>query len=309
MQLCRRARAQRGVRLGERAPECHAVLPCADRERTCLVRERPLLFCLPVPGANGEDKARMRCAKARRCWPSARHGDERGHRKARELQHRRLRLGCRRGCRKCIASARDHDLQHRFIPQAMSFVPKSLLLLALSSSAAAALFEGRAVSAPKPAVGATRATSRLAGKVVPTGRAAAIVEAPEPFGEVAQTATDLTVTALRLGTCALMVHHGFDKLDVRVPLNPFPSCVRAVHVMPRHTPDRRALSTVTHRLTPPIGVRARSTSTASPRTSSSSSSASSRASPPSGPTPPRRRRSAAPASSASASSRAPPRSR
>mgnify|MGYP003315895487 CR=1 FL=1 len=28
-----------------------------------------------------------------------------------------------------------------------------------------------------------------------------------------QTAVDLGITAMRLGTCALMVHHGFDKIQ------------------------------------------------------------------------------------------------
>ena len=31
--------------------------------------------------------------------------------------------------------------------------------------------------------------------------------------EAAQLATDLSITALRLGTCVLMVHHGIDKLE------------------------------------------------------------------------------------------------
>merc|ERR1711924_151222 len=32
-------------------------------------------------------------------------------------------------------------------------------------------------------------------------------------GGVAETVKDLGITALRLGTCALMVHHGFDKIQ------------------------------------------------------------------------------------------------
>ena len=39
---------------------------------------------------------------------------------------------------------------------------------------------------------------------------------PEPFEAAAKLATDLTITGLRIGTCALMVHHGIDKLGVRL---------------------------------------------------------------------------------------------
>ena len=39
-------------------------------------------------------------------------------------------------------------------------------------------------------------------------------EAERGFGEVLQQgATDVTLTALRVGTCALMIHHGFDKIE------------------------------------------------------------------------------------------------
>ena len=39
-------------------------------------------------------------------------------------------------------------------------------------------------------------------------------EAERGFGEVLQQgATDVTLTALRVGTCALMVHHGIDKIE------------------------------------------------------------------------------------------------
>ena len=44
-----------------------------------------------------------------------------------------------------------------------------------------------------------------------------VIEEPEPDGAV-QVVQDVAITALRLGTCALMVHHGIDKLTVRSSL-------------------------------------------------------------------------------------------
>ena len=60
----------------------------------------------------------------------------------------------------------------------------------------------------------------LAGKAVPkpvvTGRAGRVpvmVYAEQEQPEFVTVATDLGVTAMRLGTCALMIHHGFDKVQ------------------------------------------------------------------------------------------------
>merc|ERR1719201_3028198 len=56
----------------------------------------------------------------------------------------------------------------------------------------------------------------FAGKVVPTRKAQPGQGSAEPDGNgsgVLALATDVTVTALRVGTCALMIHHGFDKLE------------------------------------------------------------------------------------------------
>ena len=47
--------------------------------------------------------------------------------------------------------------------------------------------------------------------VVPTGLAPPWQR--RRLAEAAQLATDLSITALRLGTCVLMVHHGIDKLE------------------------------------------------------------------------------------------------
>jgi len=84
---------------------------------------------------------------------------------------------------------------------------RTFLVLCLALGAEA-LFKGSAAT-PKT-------TSKVAftrGKVVPTGRGAVALPEPEPFEEAAKLATDISITALRLGTCALMVHHGIDKLD------------------------------------------------------------------------------------------------
>jgi len=77
------------------------------------------------------------------------------------------------------------------------------LLLAISGEAKG--------SAPAPK---TKGAQFTRGRVVPTGRGAVVVpEEAEPLAAAAELATDLTLTGLRLGTCALMVHHGIDKLQ------------------------------------------------------------------------------------------------
>lgn len=86
---------------------------------------------------------------------------------------------------------------------------RGLILLSLAACGSA-LFNGGTKASPKqPVVG--RQQRGFAGKVVPTGRGVAIE--PEPFAAAAQLATDVSITFLRLGTCALMLHHGIDKID------------------------------------------------------------------------------------------------
>jgi putative oxidoreductase len=88
--------------------------------------------------------------------------------------------------------------------------------LALLATAGAVNINMGARSAPKKVTGRSTGGIRtqFAGRVVPTGRGAAVAPAEEaPFAEAAQLATDLSITALRLGTCVLMVHHGIDKLE------------------------------------------------------------------------------------------------
>ena len=91
---------------------------------------------------------------------------------------------------------------------------RSLLVLALATGGEA-LFKGGVGTPTKSPRSAVTKTSRFAsGKVVPTRRVA--LPEPEPFAEAAQLATDLSITALRVGTFVLMVHHGIDKLEVCV---------------------------------------------------------------------------------------------
>jgi uncharacterized membrane protein YphA (DoxX/SURF4 family) len=98
-----------------------------------------------------------------------------------------------------------------------------LVLLALSS--ADALFKGASIAkkggAAKPAV-AGIAGAR--GRVMPTGRGraapakkggAAVVTADVPFfqsPEFYAEIGEIGIAAVRVGTCALMIHHGFDKI-------------------------------------------------------------------------------------------------
>merc|ERR1719201_1109162 len=85
-------------------------------------------------------------------------------------------------------------------------MPSTTLFLLLATSLGGASAAARGVAAPKTA------TRFAVGKVVPTRRAVQPELEPEDAGPVA-LATDLAVTALRLGTCVLMVHHGIDKLE------------------------------------------------------------------------------------------------
>jgi len=80
----------------------------------------------------------------------------------------------------------------------------ALLLSALAAPAAAL---ATATAVPKPIV-----TGR-AGRALMVARFKNDVAEPEPENPLLQTAGDLGITALRLGTCALMVHHGFDKIQ------------------------------------------------------------------------------------------------
>merc|ERR1719258_781581 len=81
-----------------------------------------------------------------------------------------------------------------------AYVGQVLTVLALFEPAAA-LFKSPTAGPPKPVVAGRR------GVVVPTRP----VLGDEP-PEFVQTAVDVGITAMRLGTCALMVHHGLDKI-------------------------------------------------------------------------------------------------
>ena len=86
-----------------------------------------------------------------------------------------------------------------------------LLLLALFEPTSA-LFKAGAVPKSKTVAGVAGAR----GKVVPTRGA---VAAPAEYDIFLQDpafqkeVADIGITAMRLGTCALMVHHGFDKIQ------------------------------------------------------------------------------------------------
>ena len=79
---------------------------------------------------------------------------------------------------------------------------RSSLLIAIAASSSA-LYTGAVVAANKPAL-----VGRRAGSVVLT---TSLNKDDEP-GFVG-VISDLSITALRIGTCALMVHHGFDKIQ------------------------------------------------------------------------------------------------
>jgi uncharacterized membrane protein YphA (DoxX/SURF4 family) len=85
------------------------------------------------------------------------------------------------------------------------------LLLAALAAPSSALFAGKA--APKPVV-AGHVSRSVAPKMIFAGKAAPkeVFDEPEQ-PEFITTVSDLGITALRLGTCALMVHHGFDKIQ------------------------------------------------------------------------------------------------
>jgi uncharacterized membrane protein YphA (DoxX/SURF4 family) len=93
-----------------------------------------------------------------------------------------------------------------------------LLLLALFEPSAA-LFKSAGAVKPKPgAVKSKTAVAGARGRVVPTGRGKAVTVPADDvpfFQDEAFYAEvgELGITAMRLGTCALLVHHGFDKLQ------------------------------------------------------------------------------------------------
>tara|TARA_B110001452_G_scaffold234195_1_gene212346 strand:+ start:175 stop:810 length:636 start_codon:yes stop_codon:yes gene_type:complete len=72
-----------------------------------------------------------------------------------------------------------------------------------------------ALVAPAAALAAGSASRTLVSKPVVANRASRVMATVslEEEGGVAETVKDLGITALRLGTCALMVHHGFDKIQ------------------------------------------------------------------------------------------------
>ena len=79
--------------------------------------------------------------------------------------------------------------------------------LTLVSVASVAALNGGARVQPR-----TSFTKRAV--VVPLRRGGKPAPEPEPELDIKQFAIDAGVTTLRLGTCALMVHHDFDKIQV-----------------------------------------------------------------------------------------------
>jgi len=77
----------------------------------------------------------------------------------------------------------------------------TVLLLSTLLPASEALFKSP-VAAPKPGVAGMR------GRVVPTRSNKLTPPVGDAPPELVQNAIDVGITAMRLGTCALMVHHG-----------------------------------------------------------------------------------------------------
>merc|ERR1719491_27364 len=80
---------------------------------------------------------------------------------------------------------------------------RALLLTALAAPGAALLLAG---TAPKPFITGPAATSRAR----PIVAVSSLEDTEQP--EFITTLTDVGITALRIGTCSLLVHHGFDKV-------------------------------------------------------------------------------------------------
>jgi putative oxidoreductase len=78
---------------------------------------------------------------------------------------------------------------------------RALFLTALAAPGAALL-----LAAPKPAF-----TPAITGRARPIVAVSSLENTEQP--EFITTLTDVGITALRLGTCALMIHHGFDKIQ------------------------------------------------------------------------------------------------
>ena len=79
---------------------------------------------------------------------------------------------------------------------------RALLLTALAAPCAALLASSAAV---RPTIARPIVASRAASAMTTS------LDTEEPA--IVQTFVDLGITALRLGTCALMIHHGFDKIQ------------------------------------------------------------------------------------------------
>merc|ERR1712176_977248 len=83
---------------------------------------------------------------------------------------------------------------------------RALIIFALIIGNAKALFEG-ITAAPKRA-----GRAQFTGAVKPTGLPVRRASAPQPEDNspAADAPVSLAITAIRIGTCALMVHHGID---------------------------------------------------------------------------------------------------
>ena len=90
------------------------------------------------------------------------------------------------------------------LPNRMRWMQSTTLLL-LALTGTHALFNRGAATAPRPASTKTQ----FRGRVVPTKPSG-----PDNDADLADLALTATITAMRVGTCALMVHHGLDKIQV-----------------------------------------------------------------------------------------------
>ena len=96
------------------------------------------------------------------------------------------------------------SLQASLTPQCCSRVSPLLLLATVNAV-------NMGARGTEEVIGPLERPLAFAGGVIPLAAAGTNPE-EAPFAEP-QLATDLSITALRLGTCVLMVHHGIDKLD------------------------------------------------------------------------------------------------
>ena len=112
-------------------------------------------------------------------------------------------LGARAPLRPCAIAGKQPSAGFDRRPAACRNHPMQLWFALASLASVSALNAGVRVQPHLP-------TTRI-GRVVPAR--CVLAEAEEPGG-LKQFAIDAGITTMRLGTCALMIHHGFDKVQV-----------------------------------------------------------------------------------------------